>query len=158
MLVDGQTPLQVRRVSSDDEALLLEWANDPTTRAHAFSSDPIAPETHHRWLAGRLAFADSRLYIAQTAAGTPVGQVRFDRREAGWEIDYSIAPAFRGRRLGTILLRKGMHALGTEFPDATVIGRVKPANEPSLKVFRALGFESGSDEQGAVFSARVTHG
>jgi RimJ/RimL family protein N-acetyltransferase len=117
----------------------------------------ITPEGHRAWFAKRRISPETRLYIAETAALTPVGQIRFDRHEPGWEIDYSIAPAFRGRRLAAPLLRAGMLALGKEFPGATVVGRVKTTNQPSLRTFRALGFSRTADSRGEIYTATVPH-
>ena len=153
LLVNADTDLRLRRAEAADEGLLLEWANDPATRANAFSTDPVTAEGHQRWFAARRDSATTRSYVAETATRTPVGQVRFDRHGQGWEIDYSVAPVFRGRRLAGPLLRAALRELGREFPGATVLGRVKPTNQASARAFRSLGFECRSDERGEVYTA-----
>jgi UDP-2,4-diacetamido-2,4,6-trideoxy-beta-L-altropyranose hydrolase len=136
------TPLKARRAVPGDEALLLEWANDPVTRANAFAPERIAAETHAAWFRARLGQPDNCLiYIIETDARVPVGQARFDRKDGEWEIDYSLAPQFRGRGLGGPLLAAAMRALSSELADGVLVGRVKSGNAPSQRVFEALGFQ-----------------
>ncbi len=144
--------LQVRAAGSADEALLLEWANDPVVRANAFQGAAIKPEQHAAWFRTRLAQPEKcRIFIVQALNGVPAGQVRFDRQGDGWEISYSLDPAFRGAALAQPLLRRSLDMLWLSVGPAPVSGRVKPANEASARVFRALGFAETQavDERGA---------
>jgi len=135
------TQLRARPASFDDEALLLEWANDPVTRGNAFTEGTITSAEHHAWLENRLADADGcRLFIVETSEGVPIGQVRFDRLPGGWRLSYALAPAFRGRRLGRPLLEVAMGALASCEPAGTLFAEVKPANAPSQRVLQSLGF------------------
>jgi len=156
LTVTVTTPLRVRHATLDDEALLLDWANEPTTRRNAFSSRPISAETHQSWFRARLRDQEScRLYIVETEAGVPVGQVRFDRADDAWAIDYALACHFRGRGLGRPLLESALRTLAEEMPFASVFGQVKEENEPSRKVFESLGFDVHAKGTGAVEYRRV---
>lgn len=149
----GETPLHVRHARLSDEALLLAWANDPVTRRNAFSSDPISAETHHLWFGKRLQDLENcRLYIVETEGGVSIGQVRFEKRDQAWEIDYSLAPYFRGRGLGRSLLKTALLMLRSEKSGILVLGRVKKNNHPSCKVFESLDFEvqSMGEQEGEV--------
>jgi len=137
-----------RAASSVDESLLLQWANDPEVRANAFNPRPIAAGEHAAWLARRLADPQaSRITIVQAANGVPAGQVRLDRVAGGWEIGYSMDEAFRGLGLGARLLQAGIPA---DLADGMLLGRVKPDNTPSARVFHRLGFSecAAADERG----------
>ncbi len=133
-----------------DEALLLEWANDPVTRRNAFSPGAIAPETHHNWFYKRLRDLEGcRLYVAETMEGLPVGQVRFERQVQGWEVHYSIAPEFRRYGLGSTMLKNALFRLKREGVSARIFGRVKKNNIASNKIFEKLNFnfeESGMED------------
>jgi UDP-2,4-diacetamido-2,4,6-trideoxy-beta-L-altropyranose hydrolase len=140
--VDGEV-LRARRAALADEAMLLEWANDPETRRNSFSRGPISAATHHTWFERRLRDEGGcRIYIVETDGGVPVGQVRFERGEAGWEIDYALSREFRGRGLGRMLMRTGLESLAREYPAAPVVATAKKTNVASRRVFESLGFES----------------
>jgi UDP-2,4-diacetamido-2,4,6-trideoxy-beta-L-altropyranose hydrolase len=79
--------LSFRAATAADEALLLDWANDPQARAHAFHPERVLPRPHHAWFTARLARpADCLILIATSSAGTPVGLVRFEREQGHWLI------------------------------------------------------------------------
>jgi len=53
--VTGRQPaVRLRRATASDADLLLDWANDPVTRAASFHPDPIDRSGHVRWLAARV--------------------------------------------------------------------------------------------------------
>ncbi|MEJ8837044.1 UDP-2,4-diacetamido-2,4,6-trideoxy-beta-L-altropyranose hydrolase [Ramlibacter sp. AN1133] len=144
-----QPTLAWRDATAADEALLLEWANDPQARALAFHPERIAPRQHHAWFAARLAHPDACLILVATSpAGTPVGTVRFEREEAQWVISYSLDPAFRGWGHGTRLLAGALEVLGRRLGASQVLGWVRRDNAASVRIFRALGFEETRVDRG----------
>lgn len=152
LTITTETPLQVRHARLSDEALLLVWANDPETRQNSFSPDPISAEEHRRWFRSRLRDLDGcRLYVVETEGGIPVGQVRFERQDSAWVISYSVAPLFRKRGLGRPLLEAALLKMRSEYPDALILGRVKPDNLPSRKIFESLDFDGSSDVGGVAY-------
>jgi spore coat polysaccharide biosynthesis predicted glycosyltransferase SpsG/RimJ/RimL family protein N-acetyltransferase len=144
LIADEKTSLRGRHAILTDEAILLKWANDPLTRQNAFLMDSISPDVHRRWFWSRLRDIDGcRLYIIETVGGLAIGQVRFDSKEDTWVVDYSLAPEFRGRGLGSRLLEIGLANLRASIQLTPVIlGKVKSANYPSRRVFEKLGFRS----------------
>ncbi len=130
----------LRRATREDEALLLEWANDPEVRRHAFSPEPISPETHHEWLHRKLADPDCLLLVGQDVYGLPIGQVRFDCHGNEALIDISVDRALRGRGLGQELLRSALEVLRLEGHDEPVVGEVLAENQASCSLFLRLGF------------------
>jgi len=151
LTVMATTPLRVRHAKLVDEALLLGWANDPTTRRNAFSPEPISAATHRIWFRNRLRALDGcRLYIVETTDGVALGQVRFERRDQAWEVHYALAPVFRGRGLGRALLGAALQKLRADMRGALIFGQVKGDNHPSRKVFEILGFQIQPNAGGAV--------
>jgi len=141
--ISEATPLRARSATAADETMLLEWANDPGVRTSAFSAMQITPESHHTWFQQRLQDANScHIYVIETEAEIPVGQVRFDRSGEAWRIDFAIAPGLRRRRLGSRLLYSALKRLSEREPNAVVVGDVKMDNHPSRRVFESLGFHS----------------
>jgi UDP-2,4-diacetamido-2,4,6-trideoxy-beta-L-altropyranose hydrolase len=130
-----------RHARLDDEDLLLLWSNDRQTRQNAFSTREITAQEHRAWFRRRLRNpADCVFLIFETSFGIPIGQVRFDRRDSGFEISYAVAPPFRGRGLGSTMLRSAIEAFHAERPGYTLIGQVKIDNPASLRIFEQLGF------------------
>lgn len=147
--------LAVRKARHSDESLLLEWANDPVTRAQAFSTAPIAADTHAGWLGNRLQSCESHhLYIVETSEAEPIGQVRFDLDNGDWIVDYSLAPDFRGRGLGRRLLESAMLQLLAEENGPFVVGRVKVGNLASRRVFESLAFSVEQENSDTLKFAR----
>lgn len=147
--------LTVRKARHSDESLLLEWANDPATRAQAFSTAPIAAETHARWFENRLqSFGSHHLYIVETSEAQPIGQVRFDLDNGDWTVDYSLAADFRGRGLGRRVLESAMVQLRAEENSPYVVGRVKVGNLASRRVFESLAFSVEQENSDTLKFAR----
>ena len=146
----GASPLSARVVTVGDEALLLAWSNDPMTRAQGFSPEPIAAENHQQWLRRKLTAADTCHFYIVEVSDEPVGQVRFDRLAAAWEVHYSVSPAFRRRGIGAAMLACALRALARAEPDAPVIGHVKASNVASRRIFESLGFRTSVASDGVV--------
>jgi UDP-2,4-diacetamido-2,4,6-trideoxy-beta-L-altropyranose hydrolase len=143
--------LRARPADFSDEALLYSWANDPLTRENSFSSELIDPTTHHTWLYECLRKTEGcKLYILETEDGAPIGQVRFERLEAGWEIHYSIDPKARGRKLGKPAVETAIFALRSTVSEGLMFGCVKETNSASRRIFESLGFVPEHQEGGQI--------
>lgn len=153
-LVDGQgarrvclemrmKDLRFRPVRADESQLIFEWANDPATRAASFTADPISWETHSQWMAGKLASPTTCFLIAEDAAHEPLGQIRFEIRDAEAVISVSLAPRHRGRGWASALVLGSCRWLFDHKPVETVIALVKPDNLPSCRAFLRADFEAG---------------
>lgn len=143
-------PLVLRPVRIDDEALLLRWANDPHVRGNGFSTEPISSESHHRWFGTRIGSDGCKIYVFEDENQVPVGQVRLERTDDGWQIGYSIDGAFRGYGLAKRMLKTACEHLRAECPGSAVYGKVLSRNEASIRVFVALGFERCNLKNGVV--------
>lgn len=135
--------LCVREAKLEDETILFEWVNDPITRNNAFSSQQITQNEHHVWFRNKLLQLEKcKFYIIETQDNAiAVGQVRFEEKGSYWEIDYALAPAFRGRGLGRCILELALAKLRFERPEIIlVVAHVKLGNLASCKVLEALDF------------------
>jgi spore coat polysaccharide biosynthesis predicted glycosyltransferase SpsG/ribosomal protein S18 acetylase RimI-like enzyme len=130
--------VRVRRATMADAPLLWRWASDPDTRAASFTPDPIPYPTHLAWLRDRLVERTCLLLIGENGAG-PLGQVRFDSREAGVEISISVAPEHRGA-VGGLLLESAIRRFRRRVPRTDLLAHVKVGNEPSRRLFERAGF------------------
>lgn len=156
LTISPDTILHVRRATLSDEKKLLSWANDPQTRKYSFSMEHISTDTHHQWFYHKLRDIEGVfLYIIETKDQVPIGQVRFERENDAWEMDYSLAPEFRKRGLGKVLLKAGLCAFRREHQGVIVLGRVKKENISSRKIFESLNFSADLDEEGGVAYQRL---
>jgi len=150
--------VRLRPAGLPDEDRLLEWANDPSTRAASFTTDPITPAQHAAWFAARLADPASVLLIAEDDRG-PWGLVRFavdgDRAELGVTVD----PGRRGAGLAAPLLRAGVRELFARRLDVAVVDAlVRPENAASTAAFDRAGFTRTDQADPVRFEAERTDG
>ena len=129
----------IRPLSKKDARQLWFLANDSVVRSNAFGKEFIPYETHVQWLNGQLESNDSVSYVADVG-GVVAGQLRTERESRDvCNISYAVGPAFRGKGLGTYLLRiarQGARELGC----SKAVGRVLIGNEFSVRCFEKSGF------------------
>jgi len=135
--------LDFRAAQLEDCDLYFEWANEPTTRAQSFSQAAIPYESHVQWFQSKYNSATSLLWVA-TYQHHDIGQIRFDIKAPEAIISFSLAPAFRGRGLGNLMLEKGIQKFRGLFPNYTLVGYVKHENVASNKAFQNLGFKQAT--------------
>lgn len=135
--------IKLRAAGPADRDRLLEWANDPTTRAASFHAEPIAAASHDAWFAASLDGART-LYIAERA-GTPVGTARLDPLGPGRaEVSLTIAPEHRSRGIGTSTLTA---LIETAVADGVeeLVARIRETNAQSRRAFEKAGFTAVGD-------------
>lgn len=142
--------MNLRRARPGDEALVLRWRNEPTTRAASLSTGEIAPEQHHAWFSSKLAATDCVLFIIEED-GTPVGQLRLDRVSPdSAEVSIGLAPEARGRGLGREALRHAVREAQRLLAVKYLKALVKPDNASSLAAFAAAGFSVVAESTEAI--------
>lgn len=145
----------LRPARIDDLMLYFQWANDPDVRRNAFHQEPILLMSHQEWFTRKIADNRSYLYVLEKE-GVPAGQIRFDTTDdRTLEVDFSVAREFRGKGLGSVLLRLGVEALAQDAPRPVIVhGAVKRENTASCQAFLRAGFvEQGSADA----SAEIRH-
>ena len=130
----------LREATMEDMDLLLEWANDPVTRANSFSTDPIPYENHVRWFTKLLANPHSRQFILMVDE-KPCGQCRADITDGIAEIDCSIAPGERRHGYGDLMFNLLVERLKQEPEITTIRACVKTGNTGSEKCLLSSGFQ-----------------
>jgi len=156
-LVDGRGVLRVlaamtgaalslRPVTMEDAQLLLSWRNDPATQAASFNTQAVDLASHLQWLQRKLASPDALMFIACDQTGQPVGQIRLDIENGDALIDFTIAPAMRGQKLASRLLRLGCLPVLRRQIVRRMVGYVRSENVASQRAFLRAGFESMGEE------------
>lgn len=133
-------PISVRKVTDEDERLLLLWVNDPIVRKFSFNKDPITNEQHHDWFRRKINDPDCEILIGVDSENIPIGQVRIDSTDEIGIIDISIDSAARGFGFAEILLKKSVEFWKNTGRNIPLMGEVLSSNIASQKVFINLGF------------------
>ena len=138
--------LVARPALPEDAMDVLHWRNDPKARAMSRQDGPIDEAVHRAWYSQVLSDPD-RLLIIGVLVGQKIGMVRFDRRQLPvWEVSITLVPEVRGRGLGRRLLEMALKRLHSVHGSAEVLAAARSSNEPSVKLFRSLGFLWKSDD------------
>lgn len=136
----GLPKIHFRPVRTDDSRLLWQWANDPVTRAASFSQEKIPWEEHAAWFRRRLDVSDP-FWIATNSWGEELGVVRFDHvSERIFAISINLAPQFRGKGTGAIMIGKACEAFRKSEGPATVHAWIRKENAASKRSFEKAGF------------------
>lgn len=140
------THLLVRKAKPEDAMDILCWRNDPFVRAMSRHREAISEEEHLAWYA-RAIEDTNRLLLIGILAGQKIGVVRFDRCSASlWEVSITLAPLARGQGLALHLLKMALEQLVALCAPVTVQAVVRLNNEPSLRLFRAMGFHCENND------------
>ena len=121
-----------------DCTLYFDWANEPLVRKNAHQQSIITWENHEKWFRDRLC-SDS-LMLVFFHGNIPVGQVRVDRDGEKGTIDYSVDANYRGRNLGSAMLKILITMLEKCGSRLYLSAIVKPENVPSIRAFENSGF------------------
>lgn len=130
-----------RKAIENDVELFFNWVNDPDVRRNALNQENISWENHVNWFNNKINNSETQMYILYFGV-IPLGQIRIDKIENVWQIDYSIDKNQRGKGIGKKLVRLLFESLNT---DTKLVASVKKENIPSLKVFESLGFNKTMD-------------
>jgi RimJ/RimL family protein N-acetyltransferase len=129
----------LRQATVRDTPQLLAWRNDPEAVRFSVTGRGVTPAEHSDWLAARLADPDTRLWIAEED-GAAVGQVRLDLGEGTGTVSIGVAPAHRGRGIGSAVLQAMLVEIERD-PRARRLRAVAHAqNMASLRAFERAGF------------------
>jgi len=127
-----------------DALMLFDWANDKTVRQNSFSKREISIIEHFIWFNEKISNNETCIYILTDLYKSYIGQIRIDKIDEYFEIDYSISSSYRGRGLGNKILQ----LLQNEIGNVNFLAKVKTDNIPSKKVFINNGFKLQSDSNG----------
>jgi len=136
-LINPLLDLNIRDIKESDFSLLLNWRNDEQVLKNSFDSNIIDEEEHRVWFNFKLSDTNTKVFIFETKQNKPIGQVRLEKENDQWLIDYSVDSNFRGIGLGFLILNKVINFFGNE----KFIAKVKSENTASIKTFEKLGFE-----------------
>ena len=152
-MASSRHDLTLRRASERDSELLLDWRNDPTTRAFSISSDDVTSEQHSVWLNKTLQDSCCLLLIGEID-GKPIGMVRIkilDDSNLG-QVSINLNPESRGSGVSRQLLRESLE-FGTQTLNdiSQYLAEIHVDNSASKKIFKSVGFVKVPESQSETF-------
>lgn len=148
LLPSDRALLTLRKCQADDVVSYFNWVNDPSVRESSLETDPITWIEHEAWFKTRINDPMCRMYLL-CIDNLPVGQIRFQKVNNNWSINYSIDELVRGRGWGRFLVEQGIVAMRSSTM-GNVVANIKVTNLASRKIFEKLGFSRGSQSDSAV--------
>lgn len=135
------TQLIVRQALPEDAIDVLRWRNDPLVCAMSRHHDPINEVAHVDWYSKAIG-DPNRLLLIGVLGEQKIGIIRFDHQQASlWEVSILMAPEARGQGFAKNFLNLALKHLQKDHLSVSVSAAVRLNNEPSLRLFHALGFD-----------------
>ncbi|MEO5974674.1 MAG: UDP-2,4-diacetamido-2,4,6-trideoxy-beta-L-altropyranose hydrolase [Ilumatobacteraceae bacterium] len=148
LVPSDRSSLTLRSCRNEDAVPYFNWANDLLVRKSSLNSEPITWVEHETWFMSRMESPTCRMYTL-CSDSLPVGQIRFQREDDAWSINYSLDELVRGRDWGSLLVEQGL-AKFRRFTTGKVVAKVKASNLVSQRIFERLGFSKGAQFNTAV--------
>jgi len=129
-----------RTVELSDCNQIWLWINDPLIRSVSFDTRSIPLDRHKEWFSSAISDPDLIYYIVLDTNAKPFGQARFKIKSKEAIISVLIDPHYRGRSLGSLVIRGATEKFFAETQIDTVKAYIKPENEISRKAFSKAGY------------------
>lgn len=137
----GICDIEIRMARPDDSEKLFQWRNHPSIREISRNPNVIDWQDHQKWFASVLTNPEQMLLIGLRAE-SPVGVVRFDKRNDEAEISIYVVPESTSFGSGQSLLQSAERWLAANYPEIIKIGaHVLGANERSQRLFSGAGYQ-----------------
>jgi UDP-2,4-diacetamido-2,4,6-trideoxy-beta-L-altropyranose hydrolase len=135
-----KSDMSLRKATINDAFQLWSLANDIDVRRNSFNTRPIIYEDHVKWLKEKLASDTSVIYVLDVSE-VIVAQIRYDKNDGIAEISYAVEPAFRGKNIGSKILKMTWESACEELGVHRAQGIVKKNNKGSIFSFQKSGFQ-----------------
>lgn len=152
--------VRLREATAQDCEAVYVLANEPEVRRNSFQTEFIPWESHQDWFKKKIEDQHAgRIYLAQTAGGTCLGYVRFDRRDDEAQISIAVDKNHRKKGLGRFLIKRGLDLIAKDWDDVLrVTASVKAENVESQNLFEFLGFAKESRDKQCVYHRPLLQG
>lgn len=127
----------IRLAEPRDIKNVFDLSNDDTVRAMSIHPEKIEWESHVKWFDSALKNPDLKFYVAESADGDFIGQIRFARNNAEWIVSISLVEKYRGKGMAKNILRQSIELANLN----NVTAYIYNTNRASLKVFEKSGFK-----------------
>lgn len=139
--------MNLRKASTKDWKLLLDWRNDQQTRENSKNTDRVHAQHHRIWLENVVRDPDRYLYIVEDN-GEAVGTVKadYDHDTEVYELSWTTAPHARNRSLGKKMVKLLVAKL-----EKNVLAQIKQGNVPSIKIAEYAGLHKHKEDDGILY-------
>jgi RimJ/RimL family protein N-acetyltransferase len=137
----------LRETVSNDEALLLTWANDPVVRSGSFNTNVIKKNEHSQWFKEKQndPYVIMLIFEVNNAAA---GTARLQNINNQVILSYQIASAFRGKGLAKLMLKMVIEKSKKCWGNIKILAYTLPSNIASIKSLEKVNFTlENSDEK-----------
>jgi len=148
--MNNNIPFLRKADTNYDGLILFDWANDSVVRANSLNQEKISILDQYSWFKKKINNIDTRIYILTDIYKSNIGQIRIDKVDKCFEIDYSISKHLRGKGFGN----KIVELLLIEMGKINYIAKVKIENIASKKVFIKNGFKLKSEIDGLLIYSK----
>ena len=128
----------IRLAKESDLIDVYNLSNDFVVRNNSFNSDNISLNSHTKWFYKKITSTDCLFFVIRDTKGVLVAQIRFDlanKNSKDYIVTIHLNSLYRGKGLGTSLLKLVSDKLIKEFGAKKIIAYVKLENIASKKVF-----------------------
>jgi RimJ/RimL family protein N-acetyltransferase len=142
----------LREAKTNQDALqLFDWVNDEEVRKNSLNTNQISIIDHFTWFQAKIKSETTKIYLFTDKFDSAIGQIRVDKVNEYFEIDYSISNPYRGRGLGN----KIVELLIIQMGNVNLLAKVKKTNLPSIKVFVNNGFKLYKEEKELIIYTKI---
>ncbi|MBN2189745.1 MAG: GNAT family N-acetyltransferase [Candidatus Aureabacteria bacterium] len=132
--------IKIREAGTSDASVLYSLLDHSPFRRGAFNTAPVTMEEHLDWFGKKIRDMNTIILIFEIGS-VAFAQCRYEHGGDGSEISVSVHRDYRGKGLGTTVLKMALDFLKREKKDwFPVIAHIKPDNIISLKAFKGAGF------------------
>jgi RimJ/RimL family protein N-acetyltransferase len=121
----------LRSIDEGDIESIISWRNDPATRSQS--------RRQHELTWNDLVNAPNggqRETLVAVEGRTRVGYVHLDRHDGSCELSWVVAPAHRGKGVGTLMVEAAIAVAGCD----EVTAEIRSLNKASIRIAERCGF------------------
>ncbi|MFH1461696.1 MAG: GNAT family protein [bacterium] len=122
-----------------DSKQIFNLSNDNLVRKNSFNSDKIKWLDHLDWFENKINSERTIFFVVKAVINNEfIGQVRFDKeseKDGSYFIAISLVEKFRGKSLGTMILKEATKKAMNDFNIKKIFAYIKNNNKASLKCF-----------------------
>ncbi len=134
--------ITLRRACEEDCRIFWDWRNEERARFVSFHPETVPWEEHVTWFWQKLNAASVRMQVAIDSQHRPIGHVRYEIEEDAATISVSVAPEWRGRGVGTRLIRQSAILLFATSDVRLIRAQIRNINKSSMRAFEKCGFKN----------------